>query len=163
MPETVTYLEMTGPEELNPAPPVAAVALTKAETGAPLIRELCVRVGRPYGWRSASWTDEQWAEFLADPSKQVWFVTHDDEPAGVVAYELRPGAEVEITKFGLVPEFVGRGIGGHALTLAIRTAWSLVPGTRRVWLHTSSFDHPNALPNYRKRGLRIYRRDVGER
>jgi ribosomal protein S18 acetylase RimI-like enzyme len=29
----------------------------------------------------------------------------------------------EITEFGLIPEFVGRGFGGHLLTLATRLTW----------------------------------------
>lgn len=167
MPETVTYLEMTSPEELNPARPVPEVTLRRADPGSPLIREIIERVGRPHRWRSASWSDARWADYLADPGTLAWFVDHDGpagpEHAGIASYRLHPGDEVEITNFGLVPEFVGRGIGGHALTLAIRTAWDLLPGARRVWLHTSTFDHPNALPNYRKRGLRAYRTDVRHR
>jgi GNAT superfamily N-acetyltransferase len=65
--------------------------------------------------------------------------------------------EVEIETFGLVPEVVGRGIGGHALTLTLQLAWALRPGVKRVWLHTSTQDHPNALPNYQARGLRPYK------
>jgi len=76
-----------------------------------------------------------------------------------VSMEAQPDGNVEITTFGLVPEFVGRGIGGYALTLAVRLAWRL-PGARRVWLHTSSKDHPNALPNYRARGFEPFHVEV---
>ena len=58
-----------------------------------------------------------------------------------------------------MPEFVGRGFGGHLLTLAAGLAWAAEhpdgTATRRVWLHTSSSDHPNALPNYQARGFRV--------
>ncbi|MFZ3467751.1 hypothetical protein ACODT3_38635 [Streptomyces sp. 4.24] len=33
---------------------------------------------------------------------------------------------------------------------------------RRVWLHTNSDDHPSALLNYRRRGLRVYRTETVE-
>jgi hypothetical protein len=167
MRETVTYLEMTGPEELNPAAAVSTVTLEEAERGSPLIRDLVERVGRPHRWRSASWSDPQWTEFHADPCVRGWLVVQRERAglryAGITVYELHPGAEIEIRNFGLVHGLVGRGIGGHALTLALRTAWGLLPHVRRVWLHTSSLDHPNALPNYRKRGLRPYRTEIRER
>jgi GNAT superfamily N-acetyltransferase len=86
------------------------------------------------------------------------------EPAGLIELEARPGGEVELTVFGLVPEFVGRGFGGHLLTLAVRLAWDAGHpdggATRRVWLHTASADHANALPNYRARGFRVVRTEV---
>jgi GNAT superfamily N-acetyltransferase len=90
-------------------------------------------------------------------------LSFDGEPAGFVAYDLHPGDEVEIETFGLVPEFVGKGLGGYALTLALRGAWELTPTVARVWLHTSSADHPNALPNYHRRGLRTFRTEERER
>jgi GNAT superfamily N-acetyltransferase len=76
-------------------------------------------------------------------------------------FEPQPGGQVEITTFGLLPEFVGGGLGGHALTLTVRQAWAVEPldaePVRRVWLHTSDVDHPNALPNYRRRGFRPFK------
>jgi hypothetical protein len=63
----------------------------------------------------------------------------------------------------VVPEFVGRGLGGAALTLGLRRAWELTPGATRLWLHTSSVDHPSALPNYHRRGLRTFRTEGRER
>ena len=58
--------------------------------------------------------------------------------------------------FGLLPDHIGRGIGGHFLTLAVRLAWTTAPNVSRVWLHTSIRDHPHALPNYERRGFRCY-------
>jgi GNAT superfamily N-acetyltransferase len=59
---------------------------------------------------------------------------------------------------GFIPEFVGKGFGGHLLTLAARLTWEAEHQdggtTRREWLHTSSLDHPNALCNYHRRGFR---------
>jgi hypothetical protein len=56
---------------------------------------------------------------------------------------------------------VGRGLGGYALTLAVRRAWQAEPEgygpVRRVWLHTSTLDHPNAIGNYCRRGFRLLR------
>ncbi|MCA1671372.1 MAG: GNAT family N-acetyltransferase, partial [Actinobacteria bacterium] len=85
-----------------------------------------------------------------------WIARVDRDVAGLVQLEIHPGPEVEISTFGLVPEFVGRGFGGHFLSLAIQLAWDIT-GVERVWLHTSSLDHPHALGNYRNRGFRPFR------
>jgi GNAT superfamily N-acetyltransferase len=81
----------------------------------------------------------------------------------MVTYDLHSGGEAEIVTFGLLPEFVGRGLGGFALTLGIQQAWALAPSVKRVWLHTSTFDHPRALPNYHRRGFRTFKTEQGDR
>ncbi|SHN04509.1 GNAT family N-acetyltransferase [Cryptosporangium aurantiacum] len=159
-----TYVEMTSPEELVPGREVDDVKLTPIDDDHELIKDLERRIGAPYGWKSATRPDEEWTGILADPLRRRWAVRHHGEPVGLV--ELAPRAdpgdgrsetEVEIVTFGLVPEVVGQGLGGHALTLGLRQAWSLHDDVRRVWLHTSTQDHPNALRNYQARGLRPYR------
>jgi GNAT superfamily N-acetyltransferase len=54
-----------------------------------------------------------------------------------------------------LPQFVGKGLGGGLLSAAIENAWGAE--TNRVWVHTCSLDHPNALKNYQARGFQIYR------
>ena len=78
-------------------------------------------------------------------------------------YELRRVAEddsVEIAYFGIVAGEFGRGFGKHLLSSAVRDAWALAPS--RVWLHTCTLDHPNALPNYLARGFTPYRTETYE-
>ena len=83
-------------------------------------------------------------------------------PAGYIELEAQPDGIVEITYFGLLPPFRGRRIGGHLLTLGTARAWDLAarwPGreaTRRVWVHTCDLDGPYALPNYQRRGFRVF-------
>jgi len=86
----------------------------------------------------------------------------DGEVAGLVELEAEPSGDgdVGIVVFGLVPEFAARGFGGHFLTLATRAAWEMTspegtPATR-VWVQTSSGDHPHAKPNYERRGFREF-------
>ena len=67
---------------------------------------------------------------------------------------------VEVAYFGLVPEALGRGLGKHLLSCAVRDAWALGPA--RVWLHTCTLDHPNALPNYVARGFVPYKTEEYE-
>jgi GNAT superfamily N-acetyltransferase len=165
--ETVTYLEMTALSELRASRPATGVALELADGSSPLIRLVQARIGEPYSWTSASRSDEDWAEWLSHPLRQYWFIKYETEIAGIADFELQPGGEVEITTFGLLPEYVGRGLGGYALTLAVQQAWEAEPGgaesVRRIWLHTSTFDHPNALANYERRGFRPFRTVVKQR
>ncbi|MDI6103648.1 GNAT family N-acetyltransferase [Actinoplanes sp. NEAU-A12] len=164
MREIVTYLEMTVRDQLTPADPVPGLTLEPLDRDSPLVVALQVRIGAPYGWKCASRTREEWTAWQAQhPDRLFWLLSFEGEPAGLAAYDLHPGNEVEIETFGLVPEFVSRRLGGYALTLALRKAWDLAPAVERVWLHTSSLDHPNALPNYQRRGLRPFKTEEGER
>jgi GNAT superfamily N-acetyltransferase len=70
------------------------------------------------------------------------------------------GANLEIAYFGLLPQFIGRGIGGTLLTSAIERAWEM--GAARVWVHTCSLDGPSALGNYQARGFRYYKEEETE-
>ncbi|WP_305786490.1 GNAT family N-acetyltransferase [Symbioplanes lichenis] len=163
MRETVSYLEMTAPGQLVPAAVVPGLTLTPLSPESPLVVELQVRIGAPHGWPSARRTADQWTTWLAEhPDRRYWLLAFEGEPAGLLAYDLEADV-VEIETFGLVPEFVGRGLGGHALTLGLEQAWQLAPDVHRVWLHTSSVDHPHALPNYHRRGLRTFRTEERER
>lgn len=160
-----TYLEMTAPHDLRPAPVVPVLGLLRIDSSSPLVRTTQARVGEPYGWRSASRTADEWeAKLRARPLRQYWLITHEREPAGVAYLEPQHGGDVEITAFGLLPDHIGRGLGGYALTLALRQAWATEPvgadAVRRVWLHTCTNDHPRALRTYLARGLRRYRVDV---
>ncbi|HTU74533.1 MAG TPA: GNAT family N-acetyltransferase [Trebonia sp.] len=162
MTEIVTYVEMTAPDQLNPAASVPGLALEQIDRASPLIADIIARIGAPYGWKRASWTGADWAAWLPEEhGRMFWLLRLEDKPAGMVCYDLHPGDEVEIETFGLLPEFVGKGLGGFALTLGVRQAWKLAPSVGRVWLHTSTHDHPHALRNYQRRGFRTFKTEEG--
>jgi GNAT superfamily N-acetyltransferase len=77
-------------------------------------------------------------------------------PAGYFELEKDKG-NVEIAYFGLLPQFIGQGIGGYLLTRAVEQAWQM--SAERVWVHTYTLDHPNALSNYQARGFRIFKQE----
>ncbi len=156
-----TYLEMASPDDLRPAgEPEDPPRLDRIE-GCPgsFFRYLYAEVGRAYHWTDRlGWSDEQVRAHLADPGVSLWLLSSRAAPAGYFELRRHGDGSVEVAYFGLLPEFVGRGWGGHLLTLAVRAAWTL--GPERVWLHTCSLDHPAALPNYLKRGFRPVREEV---
>ena len=66
--------------------------------------------------------------------------------------------DVELASFGLLPAFIGRGIGPRLLDAALRRAWEMTdPPPGRVWVHTCSLDGPAARRTYEDRGMREYR------
>ncbi|MFD4195786.1 GNAT family N-acetyltransferase [Amycolatopsis thermoflava] len=161
--EIVTHLEMTSRADLRPAPPVPGVAVEPIPADSPLVRPTTVRIGEPYNWPSSRWSDDDWEWYLSREGRHCVLIRHLGEIAGLADYQSHGDGEVEITTFGLVPEYVGKGIGGYALTLAVEQAWHLPLDVRRVWLHTSDLDHPLALPNYHRRGFRTFRTARGQR
>ena len=162
--ETVTSLEMTSPSQLVPArTPPARIGLHEVgHAAAPVLRATYAQVGAPHAWTGrSSWSDAEWVEELSRPGVRAWIARIDEDVAGLLELEAQPNGDVGIVVFGLVPEFVGKGFGGAFLTLATQLAWGMksprgLP-TRRVWVQTSSQDHPHARPNYERRGFRTFR------
>jgi GNAT superfamily N-acetyltransferase len=72
---------------------------------------------------------------------------------GYYELEAQPGKDVEIAYFGFLPSFVGAGLGGHLPRCAIERGSAM--GARRVWVHTCTLDHPQALANYHARGMPV--------
>ena len=152
-----TYLEMRDRNALQRSTlDDASIRVEQVhECPASFWRYLYTEVGRAYHWVDRlPWTDADIRTYLDDPGVTLWLMTVAGAPAGY--FELRGDhvGGVEIVYFGLLPEFTGRGLGAHMLTVAVETAWSGNPA--RVWLHTNTMDHPFALPNYLKRGFTAF-------
>jgi len=168
-PLITTYLEMQSPELLRPkrCPDARFQVRKQKEPNWVFNRDLYFTVGEQWQWiDKRPWTDAQWKEYAAGPELRTFVAYYDDVLAGY--YELRRESEpdgrntvVEIAYFGLLPEFIGRGLGGALLTSAIEEAWSpesirgIAPN--RVWVHTCNRDHPQALANYQARGMIVYK------
>lgn len=151
--EVVTYLEMTEHPDL---PEGAGDMLRRAEALAPSwYRALFRRVGEPWLWFARLGLDDNGlAAALADPGSEIFVAGAPGEEIGLVEFDRRDPAEVEIVYFGLVPEAVGRRLGRGMMEAALAHAWR--PETRRVWLHTCQFDHPGAYRFYIRAGFTPY-------
>jgi GNAT superfamily N-acetyltransferase len=159
MREIITSLEMTAPSQLVPGRPAPAeIVLEDAGPSAvELVRAMYARIWEPLAAVGrTTWSDEQWAVELSRAGVHSVIARVDAEAAGFAELELEPGGDVGIVVFGLVPEFIGRGYGAEFLTAVTERAWRLGTPTRRVWLQTSSLDHPHALENYKRRGFRVF-------
>lgn len=155
-----TYLELRTPAELRRVPlrePGARVERCEPCT-VERYRALYRAVGERWHWRDRlAWSDAQLAAYLASPDVGVWVLHVGEDVAGYFELRRDGGDSVEIVYFGLVPAFIGRGLGSALLTRAVEEAWAV--GATRVWLHTCTLDSPRALPNYVARGFRPFREE----
>ena len=65
--------------------------------------------------------------------------------------------EVEIAYLGLLEEYQNKKLGSYLLCSAIKK--SFIEKPKRVWVHTCSLDHKNALNNYLSRGMKIFKKE----
>ena len=66
--------------------------------------------------------------------------------------------EVEIAYFGILEEYQNKKLGSFLLSCAIKKSFR--ENIERVWLHTCSLDHKNALTNYLSRGMKIFKSEI---
>lgn len=158
---TITYIEMTSPADLKPSRlSRKGVAFVRIDPPMPeLNRFFYTAVGGDWYWIDRlPWSYQKWLDYVSRSELETWMLAVDGVPAGYVELEWQDGGNVEVAYFGLLPPFIGQGLGGHLLTVAVERAWAR--GARRVWLHTCTLDHPNALTHYLARGFRIYRKET---
>jgi GNAT superfamily N-acetyltransferase len=158
-----TYLEMFArPERVVPLPREGLTVVHARRPTVAYYRFLYDGVGRDYDWPSLKkLSDAELAALLNDPRVEVHVLMAEGVPAGFAELDRRVEGEIELALFGLMPEFIGQGLGRYFLRWAIDRAWSY--GPRRFWLHTDTKDHPAALPNYLKAGFAVYKEEVKDR
>lgn len=111
-------------------------------------------VGYDYRWGGRTdWGRTEWYEYANRDELETWIARLNGTPAGYFEIEKHPTGEKEIKCFGLLPQFIGRGLGGVVLTRAIQRGWEI--SDTLLFLRTCSLDHPHALSNYLARGFHI--------
>jgi GNAT superfamily N-acetyltransferase len=160
---TIYYLEMTSPSALiEPDIRVDLQILEMARNQFQFNRFLYQFVGESWHWLDKlPWSDEMWKNYVEKPGLRTWIAYHEGAIAGYYELQQTDGGNTEIAYFGLAPDCIGKGFGGYLLSQAIKCAWNW-SGTNRVWLHTCTLDHPNALNNYQSRGMKLYDEEVSE-
>jgi hypothetical protein len=157
---TVYYLEMLGHTPRAVPSPLDCLSVVHAKR--PTVgfyRFLYNTVGEAYNWQSrANRSDAELAALIQDPLNEVHVLYVDGTPAGFAELDRRTPGDIELIQFGLVAEFIGRGLGKWFLQWTIDQVWSYQP--RRFWLHTCTLDHPVALSNYQKAGFTLFKQEV---
>ena len=157
---TVYYVEMLAPSQRSvPAPRDGLRVLHVQTPSVPYYRFLYDSVGKDYNWLSRRiLADAELAAILHDPLNEVHVLHVDGSPAGFAELDCRQPDEIELVQFGLMPEFIGQGLGKWFLQWTIDKVWSYQP--RRFWLHTCSLDHAAALHTYKKAGFVLFKEET---
>ena len=114
-------------------------------------------VGKDFFWRDRlKWSDQDWLDYINNDFFKLYILKYNNKLAGYYELFYDPRTfSMEISYFGIFKEFFGKGIGGYLLTDAILTSFN--QKADKVWVHTCTLDHPNALKNYIARGMKVFK------
>tara|TARA_B100000902_G_scaffold111563_1_gene112856 strand:- start:10398 stop:10895 length:498 start_codon:yes stop_codon:yes gene_type:complete len=115
-------------------------------------------VGKNHHWVDRLvWTEKQWTEYVSNKKVKTYILKKQDDLAGYFELILHQN-EIEIAYLGLLEEYQNKKLGSFLLSSAIKNSFSYQ--TKRVWVHTCSLDHKNALNNYISRGMKIFKKET---
>ena len=114
-------------------------------------------IGKNHKWIDRLvWSEEKWIKYLSNEKVKTYVLKYKNDLVGF--FELiihRDNLEVEIAYFGLLEEYQNKKLGSYLLSEAIKKSFEY--NIKRIWLHTCSLDHKNALNNYISRGMKIFK------
>ena len=117
-------------------------------------------IGKKHHWVDRLvWTEKKWNDYVSNQNVKTYVLKDVDNFAGYFELNLHPEKnEVEIAYLGLLEEYQNKKLGSYLLSKAIKNSFLEKP--KRVWVHTCSLDHKNALNNYIARGMKIFKTET---
>ncbi len=117
-------------------------------------------IGKKHHWVDRLiWTEKQWIDYVSDKNIKTYVLKNEKDLVGYFELILHSEKnEVEIAYLGLLEEYQNKKIGSYLLSAAIKNSFLNKP--KRVWVHTCSLDHKNALNNYIARGMKIFKSET---
>ena len=117
-------------------------------------------IGKKHKWIDRLvWSEAQWIDYVSSEKVKTYVFKFKDNLAGFLELIFHSEKkEVEIAYFGLLEEFQNKKLGSYLLSKAIQKSFK--ENTNRVWVHTCSLDHKNALNNYLARGMKIFKTET---
>ena len=117
-------------------------------------------IGKNHHWVDRLvWTEKQWINYVSDKNVKTYVLKNEKDLAGYFELILHQEKdEVEIAYLGLLKEYQNKKLGSYLLSAAIKN--SFLDNPKRVWVHTCSLDHKNALSNYVARGMKIFKTET---
>ena len=118
-------------------------------------------VGKRHRWRDRLvWSEVDWIKYSSDPKVETYILKVKDDFAGYFELIFHiDSQEIEIAYLGLLEEYHNKRLGGYLLSTAIKESFEK-KDIKRVWVHTCTLDHKNALKNYLARGMKIYKKEI---
>tara|TARA_B100000676_G_C17781349_1_gene682082 strand:+ start:77 stop:580 length:504 start_codon:yes stop_codon:yes gene_type:complete len=117
-------------------------------------------VGKKHKWVDRLlWSEEQWINYVSNRNVKTYVLKKKDNFVGFFELIIHlENNEVEIAYFGILEEYQNKKLGSFLLSEAIKKSFK--KNINRVWLHTCSLDHKNALNNYIARGMKIFKEEI---
>ena len=117
-------------------------------------------IGKKHRWVDRLiWSEQQWIEYVSNKKLSTYILKEKEEIVGYVELIIHSSEkEAEIAYFGILENYFGKKLGGYLLSQAIKKSFE--QNVKRVWLHTCSLDHKNALQNYISRGMAIFKSEI---
>ena len=117
-------------------------------------------IGKKHKWTDRLiWNEQKWIDYVSSDRVKTYVLKNKDDLVGffelIFHFEKK---EVEIAYFGILEEYQNKRLGSFLLSEAIKISFD--ENVNRVWLHTCSLDHKNALNNYIARGMRIFKSEI---
>ncbi|MDA7838583.1 GNAT family N-acetyltransferase [Candidatus Pelagibacter sp.] len=117
-------------------------------------------IGKNHQWVDRLvWKELNWIDYISNDQLFTYILKDKSEIIGY--FELlyhKQIKDAEIVFFGILEEYYGKKLGGYLLSEAIKISFDL--GCERVWVHTCSLDHKNALKNYLARGMKSFKSET---
>tara|TARA_B100000427_G_scaffold257282_1_gene221047 strand:- start:107 stop:610 length:504 start_codon:yes stop_codon:yes gene_type:complete len=117
-------------------------------------------IGKKHRWVDRLiWSEQQWIDYVSNSKVKTYVLKKKDDLVGFfeLIFHLE-NKEVEIAYFGILEEYQNKKLGSFLLSEAIKKSFN--ENINRVWLHTCSLDHENALKNYLARGMKIFKSEI---
>ena len=151
----VTCLEMFAKPVLRPAPDAGFTLERMGASDTDRFRYLFRAIGQDIMWFSRLiMAEEKLAGIIGDPNVHCHALVKNGEDIGLLELDFREEGTCELSFFGVVPSAVGSGAGRYLMNEALERAWA--QPISRLWVHTCTFDHPNALGFYQRSGFSPY-------
>ena len=156
------YLEISSLEDLNEGSrPTADYSLNLIDPVNFQINKFFYKnIGNKHKWVDRLiWNEDQWINYVSNKNVHTYVLKCKENLVGF--FELihhQEKKEFEIAYLGILEEYHNKKLGSYLLSEAIKISFKNKIG--RVWVHTCTLDHKNALNNYITRGMKIFKSEV---
>ena len=118
------------------------------------------QIGKQHQWVDRLiWQDKNWIDYVSKKNLKTFILKQNNDYVGY--FELIFDKNIcEIAYFGILKEYIGKGYGGFLLSEALKIGFK---NANRIWVHTCSLDHPNAIENYKSRGMKVFKTEILKR
>ena len=118
------------------------------------------QIGKRHQWVDRLiWQDKDWLKYISNENLRTYIFKIENDLVGYFELIFNNN-DCEIAYFGILEEFIGKGYGGFLLSEALKIGFKRA---NRIWVHTCSLDHPNAIENYKSRGMKIFKTEILKR